>query len=103
MAKLVFLSSRPNPPLTAGPLGRLLKDLGIDAVPLGFRSSFRDWAAEKTDTPHTVMEAPLAYTVRNSVEAANARSDLFERRRQLMGRQWADYLNGGCAFPPRAQ
>ena len=88
---LVFPSSRPGIPLIAGALGRLLKELDIDAVPHGFRSSFRDWAAEKTDTPHAVMEAALAHTVRNAVEAAYARSDLFERRRQLMG-QWADYL-----------
>ena len=54
---LVFPSSRPGVPLTAGALGRLLKELGIDAVPHGFRSSFRDWAAERTDTPHAVMEA----------------------------------------------
>jgi len=70
---------------------RLLKDCGIDAVPHGFRSSFRDWAAEMTETPHAVMEAALAHTTRNAVEAAYARSDLFVRRRELM-RQWSDYL-----------
>ena len=88
---LVFPSSRPGSPLTAGALGRLLKELGIDAVPHGFRSSFRDWAAERTDTPHAVMEAALAHTVRNAVEAAYARSDLFGRRRVLM-QEWGDHL-----------
>ena len=73
----------------AGPL----KALGIAAVPHGFRSSFRDWAAERTDAPHAVMEAALAHAVRNRVEAAYARSDLFERRRVLMD-QWAEYLAG---------
>ena len=87
---LVFPSSRPGSPLTAGAVGRLLKELGVDAVPHGFRSSFRDWAAERTDTPHAVMEAALAHTVRNAVEAAYARSDLFERRRRLM-QAWAEY------------
>ena len=71
----------------------LLKTLGIAAVPHGFRSSFRDWAAERTDAPHPVMEAALAHVVRNKVEAAYARSDLFERRRVLMD-QWAEYLAG---------
>ncbi len=69
----------------------LFRELGIGAVPHGFRSSFRDWAAERTDAPHAVMEAALAHVVRNQVEAAYARSDLFERRRVLM-EQWAEYL-----------
>ena len=71
----------------------LFKALGIAAVPHGFRSSFRDWAAERTDAPHAVMEAALAHVVRDKVEAAYARSDLFERRRVLM-EQWAGYLAG---------
>lgn len=61
-------------------------------MPHGFRSSFRDWAAENTDAPRAVMEAALAHGVRDSVERAYARSDLFERRRTLM-QQWADYLS----------
>ena len=69
----------------------LMRELEIDAVPHGFRSSFRDWAAERTETPHAVMEAALAHAVRNATERAYARSDLFERRRMLM-QQWADYL-----------
>ena len=48
--------------------------------PHGFRSSFRDWAAEETDHPREVIEAALAHVVPNKVEAAYARSDLFERR-----------------------
>ena len=63
----------------------------MDCVPHGFRSSFRDWAAEQTDTPHAVMEAALAHTVSNAVEAAYARSDLFDRRRRLMD-DWESYL-----------
>ena len=72
-------------------LSVLLRELGIAAVPHGFRSSFRDWAAESTDAPHAVMEAALSHVVRNQVEAAYARSDLFERRRILM-EQWAEFL-----------
>ncbi|MDE2863683.1 MAG: tyrosine-type recombinase/integrase [Gemmatimonadota bacterium] len=79
--------------LTSMDFSGLLKTLRIGAVPHGFRSSFRDWAAERTDAPHSVMEAALAHAVRDKVEAAYARSDLFERRRVLM-EQWAEYLAG---------
>ena len=84
----------PNPrgqPFAAATLSHLLKKLGIVAVPHGFRSSFDGWAAECTDAPHAVMEAALAHVVRNKVEVAYARSDLFERRRVLMD-DWARYL-----------
>ena len=73
-------------------LSKLIKELGIAAVPHGFRSSFRDWAAERTSTPREVVEAALAHTVQNPTEAAYARSDLFERRRLLMN-DWAAYLS----------
>ena len=89
---LVFRSLR-GKPLSAVTLPRLTKELGIAAVPHGFRSSFRDWAAEQTNTPREVVEAALAHTVQNPTEAAYARSDLFERRRRLMD-DWAAYLSG---------
>ena len=79
--------------LRAERVGRLLKRHGIAAVPHGFRSSFRDWAAEMTDHPREVIEAALAHVVRNKVEAAYRRTDLFERRRRLMD-DWAAYLAG---------
>ena len=60
-------------------------------MPHGFRSSFRDWAAEETNHPREVVEAALAHAVANQTEAAYARSDLFERRRRLMD-EWAAYL-----------
>ena len=72
--------------------------LKIGAVPHGFRSSFRDWAAEETDHPREVAEAALAHTVRNQIEAAYRRSDLFERRRRLMD-DWAGYLAGESRQP----
>ena len=81
---LVFSSPRRGRPLSRATLGRLLRECGVDAVPHGFRSSFRDWAAERTETPHAAMEAALAHTARNAVEVAYARSDLFDRRRRLM-------------------
>ncbi len=78
-------------PLSHNRLRRLLDKHHIAAVPHGFRSSFRDWAAEETNHPREVIEAALAHVVQNKVEAAYARSDLFERRRRLMD-DWAGYL-----------
>ena len=92
---LVF-THRGGKPLDAKQLRWLLRELGIAAVPHGFRSSFRDWAGEETDHPREVIEAALAHVVQNRVEAAYARSDLFERRRLLMD-DWARYLSRGTA------
>ena len=89
---LVFRSLR-GKLLSNTTLSKLIKELGLAAVPHGFRSSFRDWAAERTSTPREVVEAALAHTVQNASEAAYARSDLFERRRRLMD-DWAAYLSG---------
>ena len=75
-------------------LSKLTKNLGIPAVPHGFRASFRMWASERTSAPHAVMEAALAHTVRNRAEAAYARSDLFDKRRTLMER-WAQHVTRG--------
>ena len=85
-------------PATGRPYGRdwlrqVIASLGIDAVPHGFRSSFRDWAAEQTNTPREVMEAALAHSIRSAVETAYARTDYLERRRRLM-QDWAAYLGG---------
>ncbi|GEP03861.1 hypothetical protein [Methylobacterium oxalidis] len=66
--------------------------VGLAATAHGFRSSFRDWAAERTSLPREVAEMALAHAVENRVEAAYARSDLLERRRELMER-WANYLD----------
>jgi integrase len=58
----------------------------------GFRSSFRDWAAEQTNFPRDAAEAALAHTIRDKTEAAYRRGDLFEKRRTLM-QAWADYCS----------
>ena len=89
-AGLVFPSATGRVLSQAG-MPKLLRQLGIDAVPHGFRSSFRDWAAECTEAPREVCELALAHVNSDRVEAAYRRSDLFERRRTLM-QQWADYL-----------
>ena len=95
--ELVFTSVRGRL-IDASTISKLVAGLGIAAVPHGFRSSFRDWASERTDHPREVVEAALAHRVRDQTEAAYARSDLFERRRQLMD-DWTEYLiaTGGQA------
>ena len=90
-SRLVF----PSPTgrvLSDSTLSKLLRELGIGAVPHGFRSSFRDWAAERTDVPREVCELALAHVNSDRVEAAYRRSDLFERRRELMA-AWASYVS----------
>ena len=86
-------------------LGRPLSDMTLTMpirrahLPItvhGFRSTFRDWCAEATDTPREIAETCLAHTVGNSVERAYARTDHFEKRRDLM-QAWAEFLNiGDC-------
>ena len=71
-------------------VSQLVRTNNLDAVPHGFRSSFRDWCGD-TGVAREVAEACLAHTIKNQVEAAYARSDLLERRRDVM-QQWADYL-----------
>jgi integrase len=64
----------------------------------GFRSSFRDWAAEQTDFPGELAEMALAHVVGSKVERAYRRSDLFDRRREL-AEQWSRFcMNQPC--PP---
>ena len=96
---LVFPSGR-GKRLNDMALSGLLKTLEIPAVPHGFRSTFRDWAAEETNHPLEVVEAALAHVVQNKVEAAYARSNLFERRRQLMA-DWSAYVAGGAGSAGR--
>jgi len=77
--------------LNQSALSKLMRELDIGAVPHGFRSSFRDWAAECTDAPREVCELALAHVNSDRVEAAYRRSDLFDRRRVLM-HDWAAYV-----------
>ena len=77
--------------LSDSTLSKLLRESEIDAVPHGFRSSFRDWCGD-TGVEREVGEASLAHVVKNQVEAAYARSDLLERRRTVM-QKWVYYLD----------
>ena len=93
---LVFPSPlKPGAPMSDMTLTKVLRSTGLAerATVHGFRSSFKNWTLEQTDTPWAISEAALAHILGNSTEQAYARSDLFERRRALM-QQWADYLTG---------
>jgi integrase len=93
----VFPGGRRGRPLSGMALLMLLRRMGRgDLTAHGFRSSFRDWAAERTNYPRAVAEAALAHRLKDKTEAAYARSDLFERRRRLMA-DWARFCHGGAA------
>lgn len=74
-------------------MAMLLRRMGQDSTVHGFRSAFRDWAAECTGYPHEVCEMALAHTIENKAEAAYRRGDLFEKRRRLMD-DWASFCSG---------
>lgn len=72
-------------------LTAVLRRMSVPAVPHGFRSTFRDWAAERTSYPREAAEMALAHTIESKVEAAYRRGDLFEKRRAMMT-AWAEFL-----------
>ena len=78
-------------PLSDMTLSKLMKDLGVQAVPHGFRTSFRQWTTEKTNYPWQVCEFALAHVVGDDAERAYQRSDLYETRKNMM-EAWAQYV-----------
>ena len=89
---LIFPGMRVGRPMSDMTMSKLVKELGYPVDIHGFRTSFRTWVQEQTNTAHEVAERALAHKTTNKVEAAYARSDLFEKRRKLMD-AWANYLN----------
>ena len=87
---LVF-PSRAGKPMSDMALSKMLRSRQIDAVPHGFRSSFRQWAAERTNFPREVAEFALAHNLPDRVEAAYQRGTLVDKRRDLMER-WEMFL-----------
>jgi integrase len=90
---LLFPAPRTGKALSDMALTQLLRRLDIPSTVHGFRSSFRDWAAEQSGASWAVCESALAHTIGNGVEQAYMRSDLFDKRRDLM-QAWADYVTG---------
>jgi integrase len=93
--EFVFPGGKPGRPLSAKALAKALRRMKVkNATVHGFRSTFRDWAAECTNFTNEVCEAALAHVIENKVEAAYRRGDLFDKRRKLMD-AWVVY----CAAP----
>jgi integrase len=87
----IFPGTRQGRPIGENTIWRLCKEAaGSDITVHGLRSTFRDWAAERSNFPREVAEMALAHAIPNAVEAAYRRGDLFEKRRKLMD-AWAEY------------
>ena len=87
----VFPGSRTEQPLSNNAMLKLLDRMKrSDLTVHGFRSTFRDWAAERTNYPREVAEMALAHSVGDKVEAAYRRGDLFDKRRRIMD-DWAKF------------
>ena len=103
-SRYVFAGRTPSKPLSNMAFLMTLRRMKRDDITThGFRSSFRDWAAERTNVPRAVCEAALAHALRDKTEAAYRRTDLFERRRELMN-SWSAYVSSKSAdiLPIRA-
>src|SRR5262249_2255833 len=80
----LFPGRKPSSPITSDSLWQLLRRMGHDNITIhGFRSSFRDWVAERTNYPAEIAEMALAHKVGSAVEQAYRRTDMFQKRRQL--------------------
>lgn len=91
VSEFVFPGQKDKRPLQTAAFLRLLERMNYgDLTAHGFRSTFRDWAAERTAFPREIAEAALAHAIGNKVEAAYRRSDLLDKRRRLMD-AWAEF------------
>ena len=86
----VFPGLKRGEPLSDMAMLMMLRDMHPDITVHGFRSAFRDWAGEETNTPHDICEAALAHTRKDKAHAAYQRGDLFKKRNRLMW-AWAEY------------
>jgi len=96
-SQFVFPGHRDNRPMSNTQMLRMLIQLGIDVTVHGFRSTFRDWAGDKTPFSRDVIEMALAHAVGDATEQAYRRGRAVEQRRELMN-AWAAY----CERPPQA-
>jgi integrase len=90
--EFLFLGRRTGALMHGKAMNAVIRRMGHSVTVHGFRSSFRDWAAETTSFPNHVVEQALAHAIGSGVEAAYRRGDLFEKRRLLM-ESWADYCS----------
>ncbi|WP_313473003.1 tyrosine-type recombinase/integrase [Brevundimonas sp.] len=96
--ELIFAGNKPGRPLSNMAMDMLLRRHAPGYVPHGFRSTFRDWAGEKTDFAREVAEAALAHTVGDETERAYRRGDALEKRRALM-EAWASFATSSARKP----
>ena len=93
---IVFPGHQPGKPMSKGAMLLVLAEMGRNVTTHGMRASFKTWASEQTDAPREVVEACLAHTISDALEAAYRRGDFLYKRRRLMD-AWADY----CTSPRR--
>src|SRR5215469_11256791 len=93
--EFVFAGRRPSQPINIDASMRPIEKLGRDITAHGFRSAFRDWAAEQTNFPREIAEASLAHTIGDAVERAYQRGDFLAKRRQLI-EAWGRYCAAPC-------
>ncbi|MEJ8846389.1 tyrosine-type recombinase/integrase [Variovorax rhizosphaerae] len=93
----VIFPGRKGQPLSDMSLTACMRRMKVDAVPHGFRSTFRDWASERTNYPREIAEMALAHTIESAVEAAYRRGDLLTKRASMM-QAWSDF----CERPAEA-
>ena len=105
--QVAFPGGKAEAPLSNVAMLKLLERMErSDLTVHGFRSTFRDWAAERTSFPNEMVEMALAHAVDDKVEAAYRRGDLFDKRRRLMD-AWAEFCSkpavSGGVVPMRAK
>lgn len=93
---LVFLGTKDNKALSDMSLTAVMRRMDVDAVPHGFRSTFRDWAGDRTTFPRDLAEMALAHVIESKTEGAYRRGDAIERRREMMD-AWAQFIEGPSA------
>jgi len=89
-AKGLVFPGTAGKPLSDMSLTAVMRRMKVDAVPHGLRSTFRDWAAERTAYPREIAEMALAHTIANKTEAAYRRGDVLAKRRRMM-EEWATF------------
>lgn len=88
--EILFPGKKENSPISDMTMTKIMRDMAVDAVPHGFRATFSSWTASSTAYPFEVREMALAHAVGDGTVAAYQRSDLFEKRRNLMA-DWAKF------------
>jgi integrase len=89
---LMFPGKKADTPISDMTMTKVMRDMGVDAVPHGFRATFSSWCASSTAYPSEVREMALAHAIGDGTVAAYQRSDLFDKRRNLMA-DWTKFVN----------